>query len=298
MTNDKKIAVVTGSSSGIGYTTSLLLARNGFYTYATMRNIQKGKELKKITKTEKLPLEILELDVNKETSVKNVIKRILKKNKKIDVLVNNAGYGLFGALEDMPLTEIKRQYETNLFGTIRTIKEVLPSMRKQRKGIIVNISSIAGIVGIPAESIYASSKFAVEGLSESLSYELEEFGIKVILIEPGVINTNFVPNIKIQYNLTAKQKKFIKNKNKFSYSTYSTIDHFLSIYYTATSNAPHSVTVSDVIMESIKIATNSPDNFFRYVVGNDAKALENAKKKMTDSELHKYISQRLIHKKK
>jgi len=112
----------------------------------------------------------------------------------------------------MHLTEIKRQYETNLFGTIRTIKEVLASMRKQRNGVIVNISSIAGVVGIPAESVYASSKFAVEGLGESLSYELKEFGIKVILIEPGVINTNFVPNIKLQYNLTAKQKNLSKTK--------------------------------------------------------------------------------------
>ena len=96
----------------------------------------------------------------------------------------------------MSLDEIKRQFETNLFGAMRTIKEVLPTMRKQKNGIIINVTSIAGVVGIPAECIYVSSKFALEGLSESISYELQPFGIKVILVEPGVINTNFIPNIK------------------------------------------------------------------------------------------------------
>lgn len=196
MLNEKKVALVTGSSTGIGYETSLLLARNGFYTYASIRDIRKGNNIKKVTINEKLPLAILEIDVDTFESVNKNIGKILKKNKKIDILVNNAGYGLFGALEEMSLQEIKKQYETNFFGTIRTIKSVLPIMRKQQKGIIVNISSIAGVVGIPAETIYASSKFAVEGLSESLSCELEEFGIKIILIEPGVIKTNFVSNIK------------------------------------------------------------------------------------------------------
>ena len=196
MEKQQNIAVVTGSSTGIGFETSLLLARNGFYTYATMRDTDKSDIIKKIAYTEKLSLEVLPLDVDNNNSVKNTIHKILDEKKKIDILINNAGYGLFGALEDISIEEAKKQFETNLFGTIRTIKEVLPSMREQKNGIIINVTSIAGVVGVPAECIYVSTKFALEGLSESISYELQPYGIKVILIEPGVINTNFVPNIK------------------------------------------------------------------------------------------------------
>ena len=110
---------------------------------------------------------------------------------RIDVLANNAGYGLVGAFEDLSMEEIKSQYETNLFGLIRVTQAVLPTMRKQRSGRIINVSSGAGIFGYPGGSAYVSTKFAVEGLSESIAYELEPFGIKVILIEPGFIRTNF-----------------------------------------------------------------------------------------------------------
>ena len=144
------IAVVTGSSSGIGLETALLLARNGFYTYATMRDTFKSDNIEKIANEENLPLEVLSMDVDNDTSVRNAIHKILDEKKKIDILVNNAGYGLFGALEDIAIEEIKKQFETNLFGAIRTIKEVLPTMREQKNGIIINVTSIAGVVGIPA----------------------------------------------------------------------------------------------------------------------------------------------------
>jgi len=136
------------------------------------------------------------MDVDHDNSVRKTVLEIINNKRGIDILINNAGYGLFGALEDLSVDDIKKQFETNLFGAIRTIKEVLPIFRKQRGGIIVNVTSIAGVVGIPAECIYSSSKFALEGLSESISYELQPYGIKVILVEPGVINTNFVPNIR------------------------------------------------------------------------------------------------------
>ena len=179
----QNIAVVTGSSTGIGFETSLLLARNGFYTYATMRDTHKSDNIEKIANNENLPLKVLSMDVDNDDSVRNAIQKILEEKEKINILINNAGYGLFGALEDMFLDEIKRQFDTNLFGAIRTIKEVLPSMRKQKNGIIINVTSIAGVVGIPAECAYVSSKFALEGLSESISYELQPFGIKVILVD-------------------------------------------------------------------------------------------------------------------
>jgi NAD(P)-dependent dehydrogenase (short-subunit alcohol dehydrogenase family) len=271
---NQNIAVVTGSSTGIGFETSLLLARNGFYTYATMRDTHKSDNIEKIANNENLPLKVLSMDVDNDDSVMNAIHKILHEKKSIDILVNNAGYGLFGALEDMSLDEIKRQFDTNLFGAIRTIKEVLPSMRKQKNGIIINVTSIAGVVGIPAECAYVSSKFALEGLSESISYELQPFGIKVILVEPGVINTNFIPNIKFpnsneddNKHQTPSNKKEdeskvkyysnnnIKQKNSSHYS--NTIDAFLSHYYPAMKNAPLPKEVATIILEAIKKASDS-----------------------------------------
>jgi NAD(P)-dependent dehydrogenase (short-subunit alcohol dehydrogenase family) len=306
----QSIAVVTGSSTGIGFETSLLLARNGFYTYATMRDRLKTDKIEKIANKENLPLEVLSMDVDNDDSVRNAIHKIIDEKKKIDILVNNAGYGLFGALEDISIEEIKKQFETNLFGAIRTIKEVLPTMREQKNGIIINISSIAGVVGIPAECIYVSTKFALEGLTESISYELQPYGIKVVIIEPGVINTNFVPNIKfpkpidnkLQQPLLKEEEKEepkvnysnndIKKKNSSHYS--NTIDIFLSHYYPAMKNALLPKEVATVILEAINNASNSSECIFRYLVGGDANTFAQAKKNMSDSQLHEFISNKLL----
>jgi NAD(P)-dependent dehydrogenase (short-subunit alcohol dehydrogenase family) len=306
----QSIAVVTGSSTGIGFETSLLLARNGFYTYATMRDRLKTDKIEKIANKENLPLEVLSMDVDNDDSVRNAIHKIIDEKKKIDILVNNAGYGLFGALEDISIEEIKNQFETNLFGAIRTIKEVLPTMREQKNGIIINVSSIAGVVGIPAECIYVSTKFALEGLTESISYELQPYGIKVVIIEPGVINTNFVPNIKfpkpidnkLQQPLLKEEEKEepkvnysnndIKKKNSSHYS--NTIDIFLSHYYPAMKNALLPKEVATIILEAIKNASNSSECIFRYLVGGDAKTFAQAKKNMSDSQLHEFISDKLL----
>jgi len=169
----QKVAIVTGSSSGIGYATSLLLARNRFHTYATMRNIEKSADIQQIANKERLPLQVIQLDVNDDASIRNSIEKVKSENERIDVLVNNAGYGLIGAFEDLSAEEIKSQFETNFFGVIRLTQQVLPIMRKQKSGTIVNVSSGAGRIGFPGMSAYVSSKFALEGLSESMSYELE-----------------------------------------------------------------------------------------------------------------------------
>ncbi|MCJ7636508.1 MAG: SDR family oxidoreductase [Nitrososphaeraceae archaeon] len=304
----QNIALVTGSSTGIGFETSLLLARNGFYTYATMRDTRKSDNIEKIANNENLPLKVLSMDVDNDDSVKNAIYKMLDEKKKIDILVNNAGYGLFGALEEISIDEAKKQFETNLFGAMRTIKETLPTMRKQKNGIIINVTSLAGVVGIPAECIYVSTKFALEGLSESISYELQPFGIKVIIIEPGVINTNFVPNIKFSnktddkllQTLMKQEEKSeinysnndIKKKNTSYYS--NTIDTFLSHYFSAMNNAPSPKEVATVILEAIKNASNSSEYLFRHTVGEDAKTFAQAKKNMSDSQLHEFISNKLL----
>ena len=172
---------MTGSSSGIGFETSVLLARNGFHTYSTVRNLEKSQALTNIAKKEDLPLQVIELDVSSDKSVRDGVNDVLHENKRIDVIVNNAGYALVGAFEDLSMDEIKAQFETNFFGAIRVIQAVLPTMRDHRNGRIVNVSSMGGKIAIPLDSAYHGTKFALEGLSESLQYEVEQFGIKIIL---------------------------------------------------------------------------------------------------------------------
>jgi NAD(P)-dependent dehydrogenase (short-subunit alcohol dehydrogenase family) len=140
----QKVAVVTGSSSGIGYATSLLLARKGFYTYASARNINRSASLQSIVDAERLPLKLIQLDVTDDRSVKDAVQKIVLEKGRIDVLVNNAGYGLFGAFEDLLMDEIKAQFETNFFGVIRVTQHVLPIMRFKYNGggVIVNVSSV------------------------------------------------------------------------------------------------------------------------------------------------------------
>ena len=164
----ERIALVTGSSSGIGLETALALARDGYYTYASMRDIKKSGELEYAVKKESLPVEIIELDVDKEESIIAAVRKISTDKKRIDVLVNNAGYGQFGCTEDLSVDDFRNQFETNFFSIVKIIQEVAPIMRDQNSGIIVNISSVVGRIGLPGSPAYISTKFALEGLSECL----------------------------------------------------------------------------------------------------------------------------------
>ena len=297
-----RLAIVTGSSTGIGFETSLMLARNGYFTYATMRNIQKSKEIERIAQQENLPIRIVEMDVDNDNSVKTTIEKIISERNRIDILVNNAGYGLFGALEDLPMEEIKRQYETNVFGVIRVSQNVLPIMRSQRDGIIINISSVSGLAGIPSQSVYVSTKYALEGLSESLSFEVETYGIKIILIEPGVINTGFVEDLVVpdKYNINKNrqsvQKAVNRDNNSLSYYN-NTIEKFLSFYYSAMSNAPHPKIVANEIIQAIEKVSNKKEEvgpFLRVPVGSDAKKYSKLKRELADSEYHKLLKKDLL----
>ena len=279
--NKKKVAVITGSSSGIGLETSLLLAKNGFYTYATMRNLDKSKVISNIKQKEKLSLEILQLDVNDDESVKEAIHKITNEQKRIDVLVNNAGYALVGPVEELSIEEFKEQFETNVFGTIRVTQTVLPIMRRQKNGIIINLSSIAGKTGFPLTSAYVSSKFALEGLAESKAYEREQFGIKVILIEPGVIKTNFNNNIKIGKRVA------INSNSPYGEMTQKRISRFKPRFESGTPP----IEVAKVILKTITSAKNqsSSSDKLRYIVGNDALKLMEIKNNMSDEEFRKII---------
>ena len=245
----ENVAVVTGSSSGIGFETALLLARNGFHTYASMRNIEKSQRITEMSNKENLPLKIVELDVNYDKSVKDAIDTIVEERNRIDVLVNNAGYGLFGSLEDMSVEEIKAQFETNFFGVIRVTQQVLPVMRKQNSGsgggggTIVNVSSVGGRIGIPILSAYQSTKFALEGLSESMSYELEPFGIRVVIIEPGFIRTNIV-------NSSTTSQKALDPKSPYFSLMQKVENHFKSMMENVSSSSPPEE-VAKVILQAI-----------------------------------------------
>ena len=271
---DQKVAIVTGSSSGIGYETALLLARNGFRTYATMRNLEKAKAISDISKSEKLALHTIKLDVTDEKSVNEAIKTIKSDAGRIDVLVNNAGYGLTGSLEDLSMSEIKAQYETNVFGLIRVTQAVLPIMREQKSGIIVNISSIGGKMAIPLQSPYHGTKFAVEGLSESIAYELEPFGIKIVIIEPGAIKTNFDTGMVVAQ----------KNQNPSS-PYYKSMQKLQSSINSVFKNGTPPAKVAEVILNAI----TTPNPNLRYTVGEDAALLAQKRKELPDSEFQKLV---------
>ena len=273
------VAVVTGSSSGIGFEIALMLARNGFQTYATMRNLAKSENIKSIASKENLPIYIEQLDVTDNKSVTNAIQAIVSKANGIDVLVNNAGYALTGAFEDLAIEEIKAQYETNLFGLIRTTQTVLPIMRKQKSGAIVNISSGAGRFGYPGGSAYVSTKFAVEGLSESMAYELEPFGIKVILIEPGVIKTNIANGM------------VIAEKSQNPNSPYSQIMQKMS---TSFEHMLENASSPDVVAKVVLKAVTSENPSLRYLAGKDVEMWIEAKRNISDDQFYKMIKQSFI----
>ena len=273
----EKVAVVTGSSSGMGFETSLALARDGFYTFATVRNVKKADKILQIAKKEKLNIEIIELDVDNEKSISAAIEKILSKKKRIDVLVNNAGWGLFGSVEDVPIKEFRAQFETNFFGIISIIQKVAPIMRKQGSGVIVNISSVAGKIGFPGSPAYISSKFALEGLSESLRYELGQFGVKVIIIEPGVVKTNFFSSMKVAEPKPDSPYKEITQKV------------IMGVKMMAELGTPPSE-VAKVILNAIKEENPRP----RYIVGNDAQMFLEAKKAKTDTEFENYLKKELF----
>jgi NAD(P)-dependent dehydrogenase (short-subunit alcohol dehydrogenase family) len=277
----QKVAVVTGSSIGMGLETSLLLARNGFRTYAMMRNIEGGgaKQIADIAKNENLPLEVIQLDVNNDKSVTDAINRIAEEKNRIDIVVNNAGFDLMGALEETSMDEIKAQFETNFFGAVRVMQAVIPMMRKQRAGIIVNTTSLGGRISFPLNSPYHATKFALEGLSESIQFELEPFGIKIIVIEPGGVGSNFLKNLKWAANAP----------DPFN-SPYKSMQNSMSEYFKQwAQNLSHPSEVAKVILQAV--TSDNPD--FRYVVGKDAVMALEARRSMSDREFQESIKKQI-----
>lgn len=285
----RRVAIVTGSSSGIGLAASLALARAGHTVHATMRDTSRSGRLEDAASAEGLDVRVSQMDVDDDSSVDAAVSRALGGGAgRLDVLVNNAGYGAVGAVEDIPMGEFRAQFETNLFGVVRVIKAAAPAMRRTAAEgaggggggpgpTIVNVSSVAGRIGFPATSAYISSKFALEGLSESLAYELAPFGVRVVVVEPGVIKTNFFDSMRMceapagspYADMTAKVVSNVRMMVELG-------------------------TEASEVADAIARAASSDKPLPRYVVGNDAVMFLEARKSKTDAEFVEYMSKELF----
>jgi NAD(P)-dependent dehydrogenase (short-subunit alcohol dehydrogenase family) len=268
----KAVAVVTGSSTGIGLATSLALAKEGFSTYATMRNLDRSADITSKAAKEDLPLTVLQMNVDDDKSVNDTIEKIMNDKGRIDVVVNNAGYALVGAFEESSMRDGRAQMETNFFGTVRVIKAVLPIMRKQYRGTIVNVTSMGGRIAIPFDSFYHASKFALEGLSESLQYEIEPFGVKVVLIEHGAVKSDFWKNLKLTDNIEDSPYRQVIQKLTESFEK-------------MTQNAILPEQVARIILKTV--ISDNPD--FRNIVGEDAKSILEARSNNSDKEFQTFM---------
>jgi len=268
----KKVVLITGASSGIGKETAKLLVENGHLVYGAARRLDKMNDLKEAA------IKLLEMDVTNDESMVKGIQKIIETEKRIDVLVNNAGYGSFGALEDVPLSEAKYQFEVNIFGLARLTQLVLPHMRKQQSGKIVNISSMGGKFGEPHGAWYHATKFAVEGLSDSLRMELKQFKIDVVIIEPGAI--------KSEWGGIAKEN-LLKVSGNTPYKN-------LAAKHAALIDETYKRVGSEpiVIAKTIAKAINSNNPKTRYTVGGGAKLLLFMRRILSDKLFDKiFLSQ-------
>ena len=250
------IAVVTGTSTGIGFETSLHLARNGYFVFAGMRNTKKAQALIDAASAESLSVEVIEMDVTSSSSLDAAFEVIDAKGP-VSLLVNNAGIGAASPLELTPKEEHRQVFETNYFGTIACIQKVLPAMREQGSGNIVNISSIVGVMATPNQIAYSASKWAVEAATEALAHEVYRFGVRVYCVEPGVVATNIFDNSAdmTRYDKASPYQQIMRRNGKL---------------YSAGFKAPAS---PQQVADAILTAITQPEYQFRWPVGVDAEGI-------------------------
>ncbi len=262
----EKVALVTGVSSGIGQATATLLSSRGFRVFGTMR--RPGETHGRLE-----DVECVQLDVRDEESVRACLRTVLDRAGRIDALVNNAGFTLIGALEETSLEEAREVFETNFFGVLRMTQAVLPAMRAQRSGRIVNMGSVVGFLPAPYQGIYAASKHALEGYSESLDHEVRQFGIRVSVIEPGFTRTKISQNSQVA---SRPLEAYASERSRV-----------LDAIRENTANGENPGAVAAVILEAL--TTRSPRS--RYPVGREAQLLNRLRKlipsKLFDNRLRK-----------
>ncbi len=259
-----KSIIITGANRGIGLESTLAFGRAGYRVFATMRNPEKAIQLKEAVKSEALMVKILQMDVDSDTSVANCIDQIHQINGAVDILLNNAGIERHGAVELMDISEFKAVMETNYFGVIRCVKAVLPLMRENQKGCIINVASVAGHIANAPLTSYAASKFALEAFSEGLAQEVKPFQIKVKIIEPGIINTDMAQDIQHAE----------RNTN------YPQANRFGGLFTASLENPTSPKFVADTILA----VAESDDWKLRHPVGPDAAPFLEWRKSMSDEE--------------
>ncbi|MBN2639195.1 MAG: oxidoreductase [Bacteroidales bacterium] len=248
----KKIALITGASSGIGKETAIKLIEKGYVVYGAARRVDKMKDL------EEKGVHVLSLDVTEEKSMQNCVDTIIEREKRIDILVNNAGYGFYGAVEDVPIDEARRQFEVNIFGLARLTQLVLPYMREQHYGKIINVSSMGGKMYTPFGSWYHATKHALEGFSDCLRLEVKPFGVDVIIVEPGGIKTEWGP-------IAAENLKKTSGKGAYSRTAVKAAEKTAELYRGSQLTDPK--VIANTIYRAVSV--NKPKR--RYVKGYMAK---------------------------
>ena len=213
---NKKVILITGGSGGIGRATVLKFARNGYQTYASTRNLDSPaiKELQKISESEGISIIPVYLDLEKPDSIEQAINKIIKNEGRIDILINNAASGYFSSIEDIDRDVFLLQMEVNVLGVVQIIQNVLPNMRKQESGKIINVSSTLGFSTAPLNAPYSSSKYALESISETLALEVKPFGIDVVIVQPGDFHSGFIKNsIHQEYTKASPYYKLYKRSD-------------------------------------------------------------------------------------
>ncbi|MFN3997378.1 SDR family oxidoreductase [Algoriphagus sp.] len=258
-----KKVLITGSSRGIGLETALAFGRAGYQVFATLRNPGGATELRQKIKAESLSISLHAMDVNSDESVTSCIKQIMQDYGAIDVLVNNAGIGLNGSIEEMPISEFKAVMETNFFGAVRCIQAVIPSMRTRKSGCIINVTSISGRLTSSPLGCYSASKFALEAVSEALAQEVKPFNIRVGIIEPGIIDTDMAHEIEEEHT-----------------SIYPSSKRMADLFFASLKNPTPATLVADQIVEF----ASENSWILRHPVGPDALPFILWRNSMTDEE--------------
>jgi NAD(P)-dependent dehydrogenase (short-subunit alcohol dehydrogenase family) len=265
-----KVALVTGASSGIGFETAVDLKSAGFIVYGAARRIDKLKEL------EGKGIKIIQLDVTDEESMVTCVETIVKKEGRLDVLVNNAGYGSYGAIEDVPMEEARRQVEVNIFGLARMSQLVLPHMRKNSFGRIINISSMGGKIYTPFGGWYHATKFAVEALSDCMRLETAQFGVDVVIVEPGGIKTEWG-------NIAADNLLKTSKGSPYGKAVKESADKMIKTY------SGNQLSDPKIISKAIVIAATVKNPKTRYLVGFGAKPAIFIRKILSDRMFDKFV---------